>query len=588
MRGIFTKGLLAALCLGIAAPSANAYTVDEIIANGEWMKVQYRYSTFFDSSWDMTYGPTLTEVIQLEKVDDQHIKFKGIRGSLDFIFDLVDYNGDLTDDGVCLQIPGNRQSTSDSSADNKAWYIIPILKTSTPKTHPEKHWELRIYKNSDNSLYFQEDYAKNDSWGAVMLPTGSAASTSHSFIIDWARFEPYTGYNAMCTDSYSNYIGTGMNLQLAQTVNRQYPVTLNLDFDNKTFSIKNFSKLYAATTLNGTYTAIDGNPTYGTEADITGTLTDDNRLLFDFAQIARLRILTTKGYNPWWGISYEVHDWYTFNLSTKDYLTTGEQGQLEGRYYECEDGKPTHNNIEHGWVSNHGKRRTYDGFTVEIDPYAYVYVPGDGDPTNLQNDPNIYDSFENTVITDSDCTLDVDLNIETVEWDSEHKVGHVKASIVTNKNDQYVDHYDVMIVGGKYKFIDDKGFRIHSENGFENAQQVPESGIVKTETTVSRASEVGTHDYKIDHWFGKELGEHHNTNGEYTFFIRANYKPETSLTPTFHSLQYYESPIPTGIETVGTDIEKPGDNTIYDLFGRRVVNPQHGTLYIIGGKKVIY
>ncbi len=42
---------------------------------------------------------------------------------------------------------------------------------------------------------------------------------------------------------------------------------------------------------------------------------------------------------------------------------------------------------------------------------------------------------------------------------------------------------------------------------------------------------------------------------------------------------------PTAITTVGTDAQ--GDNTIYDLMGRKVVNPTHG-IYIQNGKKVVY
>ena len=42
---------------------------------------------------------------------------------------------------------------------------------------------------------------------------------------------------------------------------------------------------------------------------------------------------------------------------------------------------------------------------------------------------------------------------------------------------------------------------------------------------------------------------------------------------------------PTAITTVGNDAQ--GDNTIYDLMGRKVVNPTHG-IYIQNGKKVVY
>ena len=43
--------------------------------------------------------------------------------------------------------------------------------------------------------------------------------------------------------------------------------------------------------------------------------------------------------------------------------------------------------------------------------------------------------------------------------------------------------------------------------------------------------------------------------------------------------------IPTAITTIGNEAQ--GDNTIYDLMGRKVVNPTHG-IYIQNGKKVVY
>ena len=48
---------------------------------------------------------------------------------------------------------------------------------------------------------------------------------------------------------------------------------------------------------------------------------------------------------------------------------------------------------------------------------------------------------------------------------------------------------------------------------------------------------------------------------------------------------WVQKEIPTAITTVGTDAKN--DNTIYDLMGRKVVNPTHG-IYIQNGKKVVY
>lgn len=552
------------MAVWFCTPTAGAYTVDQIIANGEWMKVQYRYANFWDSRFydGSAYGPTITEVVQLEKVDDTHILIKGIRGSLDFQFDLVDYNGNLTTDGVCLEIPGTRPSTATTSADNRGnWYIIPAVEFSSyNRTYPDKHWELRIYRNADGSLYFQEDY-NNDQWGAVLAYSGMNIPSTLGVVIDWARFEPYTDYNAVATDSYTNWLGSKNNAYIAQTIERQYPVTVNLDFDSNTFSIINFSKLgYCDSATDGEYYAIDGLPTFGKEYAITGTIVpEEQKLLFDMTQEARWKIQYAR---VWWSDTY---DWWGYSLTPKDFVTTTQLSQLVAYYYEPEDNKPEHNDksVDHDWVTNHGKRRTFDGFTIEVDPYTYGLSDGNN-TANYPDVPMFYDTFDNTVITGRDCTLDVDLILEQVGWDEDDQNGYVKATIKTNKNDMYVDHYDIMVIGGYHDYIDEEDFLIDNEHGlgYQNAKVLVDDEtdnrfgtVTKPAAMLAANGTVGSHDYSIDHWVMKDyVDDHFNENGEYTFFIRANYKPETGLSPTFHALKHsLTPPVPTAISSAVTD-----------------------------------
>lgn len=619
MRGIFTKGLLAALCLGIAAPSANAYTVDEIIANGEWMTATYKYlneQTNFDG---LLISPYEEEGLHFEKVDNTHIKISGFSGGLSFIFTLgesrllnVNYVAhstvEATDgDGDCLYLNAVSAPVDETHLCGvKSWRIMPVAYDSKRNYQNDSDGKiiLMIKEDRDGTLYFEEE---EDFYGCTMAMNSATRPPAYISIMDSMVIRPFKEYNAWCTDELHNFnmhysysygsIWDGIppsweitDYWITDTNKRNYPVYVNLDFDNNTFSIRNFSKRGQARD-NTTNNIGDLDRGYlGNPFDIKGViLPDENKLRFDAKQYACWDL---QGYmeDDIWGAHVTEYYWDPFYLRYVNNDNIYEEHEYLYATYSVEnEGKPVHNtkHVEHGWVTNHGKRITYEGAMIEIEPYVY---------SNMDLMSEIWcsmpwgDSYTNTKIYERDCTLDVDLNLDRVEWDSQNQVAHVEASIVTNKNDKHVDHYDIMVVGGHYDYIDDKGFLIDHEAGFERAKMIPESAkVAVTETTLSRASEVGTHDYKIDHWFGKEfMQDHHNTDGKYTFFIRANYKPETGLTPTFHSLQYIDRPIPTGIETVGTDIEKPVDNTIYDLFGRRVVNPQHGTLYIIDGKKVIY
>lgn len=608
MRGIFTKGLLAALCLGIAAPSANAYTVDEIIANGEWMTATYKYLNEQTNFYGLLISPYEEEGLHFEKVDNTHIKISGFSGGLSFIFTLgesrllnVNYVAhstvEATDgDGDCLYLNAVSAPVDETHlCGKKSWRIMPVAYDTDRnyKNDSDGKIILMIKEDRDGTLYFEEE---EDFYGCTMAMNSATPATSYNSIIDKFVIRPFEEYNSWCTDELHNFnanfeytLGWDAYWQITDywvedTNERTYPVYVNLDFDNNTFSIRNFSKRGQARD-NTTNNRGDLDRGYlGNPFDIKGViLPDENKLRFDANQYACWALLNTDAYMD----DFNWFPYYLRYVNEKDIQETHDY--LYATYSVENEGKPVHNtkHIEHGWVTNHGKRVTYEGAMIEIEPYVY---------SNLEIIPQIWkgmpwgDSYTNTKIYERDCTLDVDLNLDRVEWDSQNQVAHVEASIVTKKNDKHVDHYDIMVVGGHYDYIDDKGFHIDHEAGFERAKMIPESAkVAGTETTLSRASEVGTHDYKIDHWFGKDfMQDHHNTDGKFTFFIRANYKPETLLTPTFHSLQYIDRPIPTGIETLGTDIEKPVDNTIYDLFGRRVVNPQHGTLYIIGGKKVIY
>jgi hypothetical protein len=48
-----------------------------------------------------------------------------------------------------------------------------------------------------------------------------------------------------------------------------------------------------------------------------------------------------------------------------------------------------------------------------------------------------------------------------------------------------------------------------------------------------------------------------------------------------------EEDLPTGVTDIEITEEKM-DNIIYDLHGRRVMEPQNGNLYIINGNKVLF
>lgn len=565
------------LCLLMAAiwtcvPTAGAYTIDEIIANSEWMTATYRYT-----NWEGGYSPCLSETVQLEKLNDRQIVFHGISGSLDFIFDLVDAKGNLATDGVSLQIPGNRTCANGTTADGiGGWMLSPTkLRNLTFDVLHAKPWKLDILKNSDGKLCFRDNYLNEDDEGMLINFNGMPCPDYWAVLIDWADFEPFEG-TGIAIDEYSHWADNDGVAVCTQTITRKYPVNVKLDFTKNTFSIANFSNLgYAWNNKDGVFIhPEDGFETFGKPYDITGTIIpEENRLVFDADQCARFQLMC---YIDWW---YESYDWFSFKLAKFTFDPEILPGNVTGHYYEAEEGKPQHNlkTVDHHWVTNHGRRRTFDNLSIEIEPYTY----GIWDlATKFPYQPNFIDSYNNTVITNGDCTLDVDLILEQVGWDSDGQNGYVKATIDTKANDTYVDHYDIMVIGGYHDYIDEDGFQIDNEEyglGYQNAKVLVDGetdnrfGTV-TKPAVTRAANntVGSHDYSIDHWVMKDfIADQLNDKGEYTFFIRANYKPETELAPTFHALKHASgAPTPTGIADMIADDNAPA--VYYNLNGIEV------------------
>lgn len=577
-------GLLMA-AIWTCVPTAGAYTVDEIIANGEWMTATYRYTNWEGTtfpSYDYGYSPCQSETVRLEKLNDQQIVFHGIAGSLDFVFDLVDTNGNLTTDGVSLQIPGNRTCANGTTADGiGGWMLSPTKQRKlTFDVYHNQPWKLDITRNNNGKLCFRDNYLNEDINGMLINFNGMTYPNYWAILIDWADFEPFEG-TGIAMDEYSHWADNNGTVVCTQTITREYPVNVKLDFTKNTFSIANFSNLgYAWNDKDGAFIhPEDGFPTFGKPYDITGTIIpEENKLVFDADQCSRFQFMYQTEYFDYLGWQ-GYYGWFKFKLAKFTFDSSEVTGKVTGYYYEPEEGKPQHNekSVDHHWVTNHGRRRTFDKMSIEIEPYTY----GIWDlATKFPYQPNFIDSYNNTVISNGDCTLDVDLILEQAGWDSDDQNGYVKASIKTNANDMYVDHYDILVIGGYHDYIDEAGFQIDNEKyglGVRNAKVLVDGEtdnrfgtVTKPAATRAANNTVGSHDYSIDHWVMKDfIADQLNDKGEYTFFIRANYKPETGLAPTFHALTHASgAPTPTGITNMTADDNVPA--VYYNLNGIEV------------------
>lgn len=575
------------ICAFVMLPfTARAYTVDEIIDNSEWMICTYRYFNWEGDDHFNGYSPKTSETIRLEKLNDHQIIFHGIRGSLDFVFDLVDYSGNTTADGYQLEIPGNRICTNGTTADGvSGWCLVPTVKRKlTFDFHPEKHWILNIKTNNDGKLYFLED-GPSDAWGMMPYYAGKDYLNFWAEIIQWARFDPFNG-TSVARDEYSHWDDFDGTAVCKQTINREYPVNVKFDFISNTFEIENFSNLgYAWEDSNAYYDNIGSDITWSNSTNIKGKLVpDENKILFDLNQISRFRFLHQTIYLEYIGMYDHTWGWYPFKLARFTFNPALLTGNVTGTYYLPEEDKPVHNTltVDHHWVTNHGKRRTYNGTTIEIEPYTY----GISDLSTLFPDkPNFIDSYNNTTITNGDCTLDVDLVIDNFEFNKNNGQGRLQAHIITNRNDRYVNHYSIFVVKGTKKYIDQDDFKLDENTGHEGALLLVDGEVQNTRAQINKIMQTQTeanglnvpfrtHDYAMDVLLPKDkLDEQFDSKGEYTFFIRATYN-DPELHPTFHSLSFATPNLPTNIDNIAIDDSLPTSPVYYNLSGVRMSQGQ--------------
>lgn len=602
----YLTGALAAGALLVASPRSAAYTVDEILANGDlWIT---KFNCIADLAEVQGGELTHSEGITLTKLSDTQIKFSGFMGHLDFIFWLVDDNGDSTTDGTQMRCAVD--FTPDNSAvagklyGSTNWKLRPCtVKRGYDYYYREyyvqtaasnsSYW-LEIKEASDGSLYFQGEqpinfYSSNYGYTYAGMTDGSDKCPSLYY---WDTFYYPAKSNATVTDEFSelnfNQI-TSSSIDISKArdynVKRSYPAYVEMDQDTKRFSILNFG--------NNGYGISKSNDAFA----IGGTFEPETgKLIFDTNQFALWQGRCKSN-----GLSFPINN-YPFQLE-RFTLTDAVKDELFGTY--TENHELHHNDAEHGWVSNDGQRVTYkDEVKITVEPYTYY-------SNQLYYQAlNICGAYENTVIDASvEYTLDCDLTINDMKWNDWEGV-YVDATINTNKNHELVDHYDIMVMKGRCSSINDEAVNLCSINGHKTARVVADgpdddrfgNHIERTAIRpMAAGDDVTVNDYRIiKNMPASHLGEEFSTTGEYTFFIRANYKPETGLTPTFHAMASVEPPLPTGVGDItaggeftvtagagALDIKGNGLMSVYSTGGVEVYNGPAAVVNVTPGIYIV-
>lgn len=628
LRIILMKKLFTALLLAAATtlPSA-AYTVDEIVSTTPTMLVEYIYADYaIGSIYDQDYYPyqRASGCVTLKKgSDDKHLIISGIGGTLDFEFELVNTRGTLTANGTQLQIDG-RESSTGTSKGREGWYMITCQWDGINfDMYRDKHLVLNINKTA-NGFQFSEYGDYYGVFGYILLPTGTVEIPNNcGVVVDQINFTPFTDMNGTAHATMYQYDNEGTSDQLLGTASTNassvslyrvdehqlsYPVKVDFNTTENTFSILNLNNVGWGVddTQGGGYGSVIGRfaPVTGTIDRKAGTATI-NAAQPGMWEWGRYITQVTPTYEDW--------DWSRFYFTLTPFRKIDDvlkdiNGQLNepivGTYRAVEG--PFHNDteVDFGWVTpeDRGKRRTYEGALMTFPPMTYCSVGNVFYAT-----PNWLDTYHDTeIVAGADVTLDVDLDLDKLQWNPEEGV-YLVGRTVTNANDDYVASYDIMLVKGWYDHIEQGDFAQDEILGHASAVTLcagPDDANMVWKKNARAAGEElpGEHDYKFAKLISPaELG-HTPDDGKYTAFIRANYTKESKLAPTFHSLQYLSTPIQTsvsdlvaegeaprvkvvagGIEVTGTDYTVE----ITDIVGRSVYSGAPGSIALQNGTYIV-
>lgn len=604
------KTLLLLLTLVCSSQFSNAYTIDEIIANGEWMIAKYTHGDYYDLDFNIFPYRLESEAIHLTKIDDSHLLMSGVAGSLDFEFELLDENRQLTTDGQNLSLRCNTPSANNTSKNGITnWHIICCTWSGNKYNLPtdrSKRVIFRIEKQDDNKLHFVE-YGNPETaytgdpdgvWGFIFAYDNMFTSSYCGVVIDSFDFAPFEG-NAIASDVLRQYndfsttqSGYGEPLGQIHTNSddlylykvsenaRKYPVQVDFDNTKGTFTITNLNNHGYA--VNDKITQLSYyERIVGEYYSFTGKFdAAAGTASIDANQKGLIELMYTS-VASYWG-SYQ--DWIMFPFVLTEFTDINGSPAVEIKGTYSNSDKLHHNTVEHGWVTNDGQRRTYEGGAVLSFPAMTYQCIGQ----TFYHTHNWINSYHNTEISCSpDVTVDVKLHLNNFSV-KDGKIG-VHGEIETVANPQYVDHYEICIVPGLYSSINDEGFEHHVEHGHVDATNLHEVTPENTWYIVPRAGEASraaavdsetaalrANDYSFFK-YPESLNVTH-PNDKYTVFIKTVYKPETGLTPTFHDMQYVQTP--TGIDENLIDSAN-AETEYYTLQGIRVVEPQRGNVYIV-------
>lgn len=553
-----------AICISsLFSTKAEAVTIDQLVAKGG-QAVQITKLPALASTMAAKSSGT-----KLAKVSDTKILLSGLYlGQLNFEFELVNNQDQVVTDGTRLRI-------SSSTTSSTGYKVRKATRNGTRYT----------ISNNDRYAYFDIGMNENGNYtlissSPIYFQNGNAAITN-AYTFEEIAME-IIPINGICThrlDLYTySYVTFGGYIQLRsinQQSNQEFGVIVEFDRDNGTFKILNL-----------------GHAGYAVDRSL-------NKNWFTGTFSAEKGTIQLDPYQYCWNSDIWNSTFSQFNYLDYFYLAsfTNRNGRLVcgnpevGTFSEEEN--LHHNDEPINWVTNDGNKKTYlSDWTITLPSYTYY--------TDFSQYYYMEDfrgrSFNDTRIEGSEeCTLDVDLKIDEFRFnkrenfsaDDDRRIAlAVQLSSITNKNDMYLDNYEIYLIKGLHSSIYEAGLTYHEDDGLVGALKISDVNVGRTWYPETAKAAISTKSDSNEAYLRKafsdaDLGDNYSDNGHYTFFIKANYTAESGLEPTFHSMQYTVIDQTTEVENITTDIFTEDAEPVYfNLQGVEMSEPLAPGVYV--------
>ena len=394
-----------------------------------------------------------------------------------------------------------------------------------------------INRNIQNIYYFDIDQ-QQESAGAV--------------------FQTYVP-NAVVTDKEYAY---NNRLEKTNGVERSY--TAGVKLTDNTIEIDNWSNFGWASVP---YLDRDGIICSNHEK-ITGTF-DKSSLSFEIhtseIMISNMMWLDNVGTLGLW--MRNMSGVYGYDIANDNYTT------ISGQVSDLGGIKHTGTNT---WLNKLDNRTVLNGITIDFEDYFMVDV----DDENYYEMSSYYEDTQIKVDGDLDYTHSVELVPNYYGYGpiypNTYNVLYLNFDIKNMQNYNYVESYDLCFVPGYMTSVDYAAADFQDgENGhvLGNCIHIDDYISDFVPNTASRVRALnaeinpeGENNFNI--LVPESALANKDANGEYSVYLKANYTPESGLTPSFHSLKSLEDLFTTGVENILADSEE--EAVYYNLNGVEV------------------